>query len=502
MKHLPIVLAAFLVCFNASAQLQPGFKDFDVAAGLASSQPLYLAEFDGKLYFYGSNGTSGREPYYVQGSGTPVMIDNINPASKNAIGINYLKPSAFMNGKYYFTADNGSSGEEMFVYDGTNTPTIVFDPTFGPDSSQPDNYTVLNNILYYTATTSADGSELYAYDGTNTPTRITDINPGADSSVYGPVIAYKNKILFVAYTTATGSELWEYNPVSTNSSLIADIDTGTMSSNPANFKILDGKLYFSASTLHFGRELYVYDGTNAPRRITDINPNAFSSVSPVENNPFVLYKNLVYFGARDTSGESHVWTYDPSNDNVALAFKINPNGDSNPREFVEYNGRMFFTVNDGANGFELYAYDGTNTPAIIGDLCPGQNSSLPSGLTPIGDELYFSANSCNNSGIDLFSYNYKRVGVRNVLFDGEVNIFPNPVVRNLNIEMRLKRDEQLRVRLADVNGKNIYDAGLLPYPQGKSKVEIPMRNLPSGNYIYFISNSQGTTYLTGKVVKQ
>ncbi len=502
MKKISIILAAIIACFTSNAQLQPGFKDFDVASGLASSSPLYLVELDGKLYFYGSDGNSGREPFYVQAAGVPVMIQNINPASKNAISNNYTRPSAFMNGKYYFTADNGSSGEEMFVYDGTSVPKIVFDPDFGPDSSQPDNYVVFNNILYYTATTAADGYELYAYNGSGTPTRISDINPGADNSVSGPCIAFKNKILFVGNTSTNGAELWEYNPLNSNISIVADIDTGSASSNPANLVIIDGKLYFSATTLQHGRELYSYDGTSTPQRLTDINPGAFSSLSPVPNNPFVLFKKLVYFGARDTSGESHIWTYDPSNGNVAQAFKINPNGDSNPREFVEYNSRMFFTVNDGANGFELYAYDGTNAPAIIGDLCPGPNSSFPSGLTPIGDELYFSANSCNNSGVDLFSYNYKRVGVRNVLFDADVNIYPNPVIKNLNIDMTLKRDEKLRIRVTDVAGNTIYDAGLLFYGTGKNKTEIPMRNLPSGNYIYFISNTQGTTYLTGKIVKQ
>ncbi|MCB9047219.1 MAG: T9SS type A sorting domain-containing protein [Chitinophagales bacterium] len=501
MKYKLTILAIYST-FLASAQMQPGFKDFDVAQGLSSSTPLYLNSLNGTLYFYAANGSNGREPYFVQGAGKPVMIDDVNSGIKNAISTNYMNPSAYMNGKYYFTADNGSTGEEMYVYDGNNSPKVVFDPDFGPDSSQPDNYVVFNGNLYYTATTSANGSELYVYDGTNTPTRITDINSGPDSSVYGPVIAYSNKIIFVANTAANGSELWEYNPTTSQTSIIADIDTGKTSSNPANFQVLNNKLYFSATTVQYGRELYMYDGSNMPQRLTDINTSAFSSLSVVSRNAFAFFNNLIYFGARDTSGESHIWSYDPSNSNVKLAHKINPNGDANPREFVVYNNRLFFTVNDGANGYELYAYDGTNTPAIIGDLCPGPNSSLPTGLTPIGDELYFSANNCDNSGVDLFSYNYKRVGIRNVLFDADVNIYPNPVVKNLNIDMELKRDEQLRLRVTDVNGKNIYDTGLLSYKAGKNKTDIPMRNLPPGDYIYFISNQQGTTYLTGKIVKR
>lgn len=496
-----ILIGTFLASVVAHAQMQPGFKDFDVASGLASSNPVYLADFNGKLYFYATDGSVGKEPYYVDGSGTPVLIKDVNPGISASVSNNYQKPSALMNGKYYFTSDNGFTGQEMYVYDGTNTPTIVFDPNFGPDSSSPDNYTVLNGKLYYSAITSGEGRELWVYNG-SANTRLTDVNNGPASSITGPVIDFANRIFFVCNTPQYGSELWSYNPVTDTTILEADIDSGASSSNPANLTVLGGKLYFSATTFLHGRELYVYDGTGLPQRLTDISADGLSSLSPVRGNAFALYKGKIYFNGKDTSGQGHLWNYDPTNDNVTLAHKVNPNGDASPREFVVYNDRLFFTVNDGANGFELYAYDGTNSPAIIGDLCPGPNSSLPSELTPIGNELYFTANNCNNSGIDLFSYNHERVGVRNVLFDADVQIYPNPVDRELHIDITLKRDEQLQIRLADVNGRNIYDGGLLPYLFGKNKTDIPMKNLPPGNYIYYLTNKEGTTYLTGKVVKQ
>lgn len=502
MKYIPGILLAALLANTASAQLtQPGFKDFDVAPGLASSTPKYLLSFNGKLYFYGANDNSGREPHSVQGQGTPMILKNIADASKHSISNNYMKPNAGMNGKYYFTACNGASGEEMFVYDGTNEPKLVANLTFSADSSKPDNYVVLNNKLYFTATVT-EGQEMYMYDGSATPQRITDINTGAESSVFGPMAGYNGKIYFVGKTATDGAELWMLDPVTNTPTLVADINSGAASSDPANFTLLGGKLYFSAQTATEGRELYVYGGSGAPKRLTDISAGGLSSLLPVHSNAFALFNNKVYFSGRDTSGQQHVYSYNPADDAVTLEFKINPNGSSDPREFAVYNNRLFFTVDDGANGYELYAYDGTNTPAIIGDLCPGINSSIPQELTVIGDELYFSANNCNNSGVDLFSYNYKRVGIRNTLFDGQVEVFPNPVQRDLNIHLTLKRTEKLHVRLADVTGKNIYDPGMLEYSSGKNKLEIPMRNLPSGNYIYYVTNAEGTTYVTGKVTKQ
>lgn len=487
---------------TAQAQLHPGFKDFDVAPGLASSNPVYLEGIGSKLYFFATDGAIGREPHYVEGAGIAALIKDINPGASPSIDNDYLKPSAYMNGKYYFTSDNGFTGQEMYMYDGTNAPAIVFDPNFGPDSSRPDNYVVLDNKLYYSAITAGEGRELWVYDGSNNPTRLTDINAGPTASITGPAIAFANKIYFVCTTPLYGSELWSYNPLTNTAAIEVDIDTGAASSNPVNLTVIGNKLYFSATTFLHGRELYVYDGSTQAQRLTDISADGLSSLSPVRTNAFALYKGKIYFNGKDTSGEGHLWSYDLAGGAVTLVHKVNPNGNASPREFVVYNNRLFFTVNDGANGFELYAYDGTNPPAIIGDLCPGPNSSLPSELTLVGNELYFAANNCNNSGIDLFSYNHERVGIRNVLFDADVRIYPNPVEKELHIEMDLKRDERLQIRLADISGRNIYDGSLLPYFAGKSKTDIPMKNLPPGNYIYYITNQEGTTYLTGKVVKQ
>lgn len=499
MKYLSSALLALAISAAAQAQMQPGFKDFDVASGIASSSPKYLQPFNGKLYFYGSDGNIGREPYVLDAaSGKATLIKNMNTLSAHAISLGYNRPNIGFNGKYYFTATDGGTGEELFVWDGTNAPTLVADLTIDADSSRPDNFVVYNNKLYFTATVDNYGTEIYMYDGTNPPTRITDINAGPTSSASGPMVLYNNKLYFVGTSPTHGAELWQLDPANNTPAMVADIDTGASSSAPANLTVLNGKIYFSANSFWHGRELYSYDGS-AVKRLTDISFNSLSSLNIAQSNPFAWFSNKLFFSARDTSGQYHVWSNDGTN--TQLEFKINPVGESGPRDFVVYNNRLFFTANDGANGIELFAYDGTNAPALIGDLCTGTNSSQPQELTVIGDELYFSANNCNNSGVDLFSYNYKRVGLRNVLFDAEVEIFPNPVVKDLNIHMTLKRDERLRVRLANIAGKNIYDTELQAYNTGKNKIQIPMTNLPGGNYIYYISNAEGTTYLTGKVVK-
>lgn len=499
MRRLSTIILGLTLSVTAIAQ--PGIKNFDVANGFASSSPVYLVPYKGLLYFYGNNGSSGRELHSVSGANNAQLIKNINPSSANAIRSGFKRPIAGLGGKVYFTATNGASGEELFSYDGVNAPKLVADLTFNTDSSAPDNFVVLNSKLYFSAWTPTNGLELYEYDTVNAPKRLTDINAGADNSVFGPMVEFGSKIFFVCNTTANGSELWSYNPLTNTAAIEADIDTGANSSNPANLTVIGNKLYFSATTFLNGRELYVYDNSNPPQRLTDISASALSGLSPVFSNAFAEYKGKIYFAGRDTSGDRHLWSYDPSNSNVTLEAKVNPNGSSEPREFTVYNNQLFFTADDGANGYELFAYDGTNPPVLVADLCAGAGSSLPSELTVIGDELYFAANDCKN-GTELMSYNHKRLGVQKVLFDAEVDIYPNPVRKDLHIDMKLKNDEQLRITLADATGRVVYDGDTLPYRAGKNNTDIPMKNMPPGNYIYYIRNAKGTAYITGKVVKQ
>ncbi|HZF10843.1 MAG TPA: ELWxxDGT repeat protein [Thermoanaerobaculia bacterium] len=59
-------------------------------------------------------------------------------------------------------------------------------------------------------------------------------------------------------------------------------------------------------------------------------------------------------------------------------------------DFVELGGALYFTANDGINGFELWRSDGTTSGThLVKDICPGICSAQPLGLTRFGSSLYF-----------------------------------------------------------------------------------------------------------------
>lgn len=488
---LPVLLFAF------TANAQTAFRNYDANSGPGSSSPLHLTQFNGKLYFYGNSGNNtGRELMEANGV-SATLIQNINPGIANSIGNDLNRPIAGLNGVVYFTADNGSSGLELYSYNGTSAK-LEADITFDADSSTPDNYVVLNNRIYFTATTAAHGKELYMFNPGTSPQRVTDINAGAANSVTGPTIAFNARVYFVANTAANGAELWAYNPVTDTAILIADIDTGAASSNPANFTLINNKVYFSATTFTHGRELYEFDGNSAPKRLTDISASALSSLSPTGANAFASFNNKIYFAARDTSGARHMYTYDPANQQVALAFKINNNGNSSPSDLVVYNNKLFFSAYEPATGFEIYSYDGTNPPAIVEELCTGTNSTMPQELTMVGDELYMSATDCQ-SGTELWGYNYKRVSVATTVQNNDALVYPNPVTNELHIQ--LQQQEPLQVSITDIYGRAVYQTQVVDEANNRH-ITIPMQQQPAGFYVYLVTGKSGTVYLKGKFLKQ
>ena len=66
---------------------------------------------------------------------------------------------------------------------------------------------------------------------------------------------------------------------------------------------------------------------------------------------------------------------------------------SNASEYSRIGDQVIFEANDGQHGTELWTSDGTSAGTkLLKDLNPGPSSGLPSNLTVVGNEIYFTAN--------------------------------------------------------------------------------------------------------------
>ncbi len=310
---------------------------------------------------------------------------------------------AVFNGQLFFRATgNDNAGAELWKFDATTkTPSRAADVSPGAGSGDPSYLTVFKGELYFRANgNDGAGTELWRFNGTNAG-RMPDINSGAADSNPAYLTVFNDRLYFSAKgSDAAGVELWRSDGVGVEQ--VADINVGSGDSNPAYLTVFNNALYFSAvSTDGTGVELWKYDGVNPPTRVADINPGVGNS------NPshMAVFNGVLYFAANANDGFGvELWKYDGTNLPSRVA-DINPNaGDSAPAFLAVFNNNLYFsaTSNDGA-GFELWKYNGTSAPTRVGDLNTAGNSS-PSYLVVFNNELYFQANGNDNTGTELWKF--------------------------------------------------------------------------------------------------
>lgn len=140
----------------------------DINPGTSSSYPMWFEVANGHLFFTAYDGVHGWELWITDGTedGTKMVLD-INPTG-DAIQIGYptnfyLPNYASLNDLYFFPANDGVHGTELWQSDGTAEGTVmVMDINPGVGGSQPGNLVVLGNTLYFTADDGEHGREIWA----------------------------------------------------------------------------------------------------------------------------------------------------------------------------------------------------------------------------------------------------------------------------------------------------------------------------------------------------
>ena len=355
--------------------------------------------------------------------GQVVLVKDIN-TNVNPIYGYYRPPSARgsypgslieFKDKLYFSANDGENGNELFVSDGTATGTqLVAD--------------INPNINYdYYRPSFSSGSNPGVYDNND---RLSFPQGSYPQGSYPySFIEFNNKLYFSASDGKRGSELWVSDGTAEGTQLLAEINPASANnifddegagSNPSNFVEFNNKLYFSADDGESGRELFVSDGTaEGTQLLVDLNPGVYEgNYGPPfaeGSNPrsLVEFNGKLYFSANDGKSGSELWVSDGTAEGTQLLVDLRPNSSygfnsgSYPYNLVEFNNKLYFTANDGESGDELYVTDGTaEGTQLVADINPNSNygnnsGSYASELTVVGNELFFRAND-GEVGTELF----------------------------------------------------------------------------------------------------
>ena len=400
----------------------------DIAPGSDSSNPESLTELNGQLYFAADDAVHGRELWKSDGTaeGT-VLLRDLRPGEGYQFpygdGPYQSTPRELtnVNGTLFFTADDGNSGTELWMTDGTAEGTVlvkdiaagVADSYYGsyPNSSSPTHLTNVNGTLFFAADEGVNGQELWKSDGTQAGTvMVRDINSGTGYQYYYGYGPYRSspqnltnvngKLFFTAVTKENGEELWMSDGTTAGTMMVKDLSPGTFdsdygiypySSYPRELTELNGTLFFTAFNTAQGEELWRTDGTEAGTiLVKDIQPGISDGIY---QGGLITYNGLLFFAADDGDHGTELWSSDGTEAGTVLVSDLEAGtGSSSPESLTVAGGTLYFTADTSASGRELWKTDGTAAGTVpVDDIRPGTLSSDPHELFDLDDTLLFSA---------------------------------------------------------------------------------------------------------------
>lgn len=386
-----------------------------IASGTSSSNPMFLTEFNGEMYF-SATGTNvsgiGNELYKTNGTqaGTSLVM-NLNP---NFSGSSYPSNFTVFNGELYFTAEDGVHGRELFKTDGT-TITLVKDINVGSGSSSnhSDNMMAMlegNGFLYFFAEDiSGTGYDLWKTDGTEIGTvKVSELNTNESSGLNLNFKKLGNDLYFVYTDNNTGHrQIFKYDVLTNNNTSVLDVYPSNNTSGYLYLTIFDNKLF----TVADGKLYYTNGATNNFVTLGTTGITSFDKLT-------VLNDAIFFFGNTATYGNQDVYKcYYSVADNdykVEIVYNFNATGnnfltpvagyladDGNPY-FTVLNNKLYFAAKEQSspNGglvYQVYETDGTTTQVSIPVTHSGSPTSRPIyWITANDNKLYFLMSGDNS----------------------------------------------------------------------------------------------------------
>nr|WP_322623310.1 ELWxxDGT repeat protein [uncultured Flavobacterium sp.] len=379
-----------------------------------STSAGYLEFFSSanKTYFpAGYNSANGVELWATDGTelNTKMVKDLSHTYSGILTGRGTLSSSK-LNNKLIFAGNDGLSGTEPFISDGTQEGTRIIKDinpngynSCGFTNELTGNiFTKVNNKIYFNGITPESGWELFVTDGTEEGTHLVkDISPGSTSGVIGYtyLMTYNDIFFFKANDNIHGEELWRTDGTEEGTWMVKDIypgtDSGLYSSNSyynskKNYAVCNGFLYFLAQDVQ-GRAIWRTDGTEAgTTKVIVLENNAEPQIIGANNNRIFI----------TNYGLNYLYSSDGTQDGTTL---IQSGIISNYLHFhytCIVNNQLYYNVNTYATGRSVFRSDGTlaGTVLIKGDLPTDLSVKF---MESCGDNVFFGLGS--NGYLDPYS---------------------------------------------------------------------------------------------------
>lgn len=415
-------VAGVLLCICSASALASGREAYPVANIASGSGTSMTHDYEvgvfvplgQRMFFWATNSTSGRELYVTSRIvGGATLVKDIASGSTSG-NVNNITAFSDEHGSYvYFSANDGTNGNELWRSDGTLSGTqMVCNLYSGSNSSDPSGLTVVDGALYFSAKNSASDPILWRLADTQSTTPVALVSEVVSMTSYYLTncteLTEVNGALYLSAkgTRNTGSytdtELWRVSGTST-----AEIDiTGSASnSNPSGLVAVGNELYCFA-TVSSVQYIYQVNGTTKTQR---------ASVSAAANS-LTSVDGTIYYADGSLSYNTQLRrlaSSGPSSTAITL-------GSSYPQELTAVGTTLFFSAQDtgsGTYGRQLhkvansdtsFSENGTRWTTLnsSNDFIADRLSNLPTHNGPFAVDslgrIYFVGTESSVSGIYMY----------------------------------------------------------------------------------------------------
>jgi ELWxxDGT repeat protein len=358
----------------------------------SASGTTYLTGFvpgaDGTVFFDARTSRWNFEPWMSDGTeeGT-TLVKEINSGEYGSYGLGY--GGVLMGDDVFFAGVTGGRGSgarsDLWRSDGTDAGTFMVTGR----SSAPDELTVAGDQLLFSAP-SPLGRTLWVTDGTDAGSRpLLDLEPGNDRNFKRAQITAVGAGAFGLMVEAGVQHLWRVQDGQVE--VLRELDELAAASR--TLLLGDAEHLYMSLDGPRGKasELWRTDGTaEGTTKVFDLpdgtKPTNLATVG--DRTYFLAYMD-------DNPGINSVWVTDGTPAGTTMLVGGLAQLPYAPPSFTEMGDHVWFVANDAADpndGSELWRTDGTPEGTYrVTDINPGGGSSLPGSLTPLGDQLLFTA---------------------------------------------------------------------------------------------------------------
>ncbi|KAA0159348.1 hypothetical protein FNF27_08316 [Cafeteria roenbergensis] len=354
-----------------------------IADGDRSSYAKALCAFNNKLYFFAGDATTN---HYLRVY-DPATKETRRLPKVYAPTYFDMSESVEYDGEMFF-GGNGPSNlhQNLWAMNSSEDRRVVYDfpESTATKGGAPHRFTVAQGQLYFLAQVSQDTTKLYSFNRTHGVRQVAA--PDFDSP--STLAALAGKVYFSASDQQSDRELWVYDGVNAPYRAL-DINPHA-SSSPRVLGEFEGKLYLEAAESGNARRLFVFNGTHLDA-IADVDAERHGSdpdhFTVFQGEPFLTFTrgdSAELFKLSRSGAIVSLPAMDPATDSAEVS------------NLVVHDGQVFFAADDGVHGSELWKYNSSDGASMVSD-----HMQEPSDLCSFGSRLFFAAGN-DGSNVELW----------------------------------------------------------------------------------------------------